>query len=74
MKKDSSFSISSIGIQTIMPKRGTAQPPQHPRRQPANDNGADDSTADDEASAEVEIAAQQAPPPPGMGQLLDKTV
>jgi hypothetical protein len=52
------MSVSTIGIQTIMPTTGTPQ--QKPPPPPANDN----------ASA----TARQAPPPPGMGKLVDKTV
>lgn len=62
MEKISFMSASSIGIQTIMPKTGTSQQP--PSQQPANDNDVDEATA----------AAKQAPPPPGMGKLIDKTV
>lgn len=54
------MSISSIGIQVIMPKTGTAQQQQ---QQPAQD-----------ASANDNAPPRQAPPPPGMGKLLDKTV
>lgn len=54
------MSDSSIGIQLIMPKTGTAQQQQPPREAEtqANDN----------------TPPRQAPPPPGMGKLLDKTV
>jgi hypothetical protein len=50
------MSITTIGIQTIMPTTGTPQQPP----QPANDD--------------APASAQQAPPPPGMGKLVDKTV
>jgi hypothetical protein len=53
------MSASSIGIQTIMPQTGTS--PQTPPPQPANDRDADD-------------VPKQAPPPPGMGKFVDKTV
>jgi hypothetical protein len=64
MRKNSSMSIGSIGIQTILPKTGTPQQPQ--QQLPANENDRD---ADDSA------AAQAAPPPPpaGMGTMIDKT-
>jgi len=55
------MSASSIGIQTIMPKTGTS-PKSSPTHQ-ANDRDAN--------IAPVE--AKQAPPPPGMGKLVDKT-
>lgn len=51
------MSITTIGIQTIMPTTGTPQQPPPP----AND--------DTHTSAQ-----QQAPLPPGMGKLVDKTV
>jgi hypothetical protein len=55
------MSVSSIGIQTILPKSGTPQQPPPPPQ--ANDNDADDSAAD-----------KQAPPPaPGLGQKIDRT-
>jgi hypothetical protein len=50
---------SSIGIQVIMPKTGTS-PKSTPQHQ-ANER---------EAAAPV---VRQAPPPPGMGKLVDKT-
>ena len=56
------MSVSSIGIQIIMPKTGTS--PQSAPQQQSNDRDADDASA----------AARQAPPPPGMGRLIDKTV
>ena len=55
------MSASSIGIQVIMPKTGTS--PQSAPQQQANERDADDAPA-----------AKQAPPPPGMGKLVDKTV
>jgi hypothetical protein len=59
------MSASSIGIQVIMPKTGTS--PQQ-TRPPENDR--------ERETAEVaaDAAAKQAPPPPGMGKLVDKTV
>lgn len=63
------MSVSSIGIQTIMPKTGTSpnqtQPPQAPSER-ASDSG--------DAALAADAAAKQAPPPPGMGKLVDKTV
>lgn len=50
----------SIGIQVIMPKTGTSSQ-QQPQQQ-ANAREADD------------VSPRQAPPPPGMGKLVDKTV
>ena len=55
------MSVSSIGIQVIMPKTGTS--PQSAPQQQSNDRDADNAPA----------AAKQAPPPPGMGKLVDKT-
>jgi hypothetical protein len=52
------MSVSSIGIQTIMPKTGTSAQQTPP--QPANDNVAED-------------APKPAPPPDGMGKFVDKT-
>lgn len=63
------MSISSIGIQTILPKTGTSQAPQ--QQPPANDN---DSDTEDAAIDAADADAHQAPPPPGMGQLVDKTI
>jgi hypothetical protein len=53
------MSASSIGIQVIMPKTGTS-PQQNPTEQ-ANAREADSAPP------------KQAPPPPGMGKLVDKT-
>ena len=55
------MSVGSIGIQVIMPK--TATSPQQSPQQQVNDR--------DAVAAAV---AKQAPPPPGMGKLVDKTV
>lgn len=63
------MSISSIGIQSILPKTGTSQSPQ--QQAPANDNEADDMAAE---AAIADAVAHQAPPPPGMGKLIDKSV
>jgi hypothetical protein len=54
------MNASSIGIQVIMPKTGTS--PQQTPQQQANAREADDAPA-----------RKQAPPPPGMGKLVDKT-
>ena len=54
------MSVSSIGIQVILPKTGTS--PEQTPPQPANTREADDAPP------------RQAPPPPGMGKLVDKTV
>ena len=51
---------SSIGIQVIMPKTGTS-PKSTPQHQ-AN-----------EREAASPTVVRQAPPPPGMGKLVDKT-
>ena len=60
MRRTSITSANSIGIQVIMPKTGTS-PEQSPSQQ-AN-------------AREAESAPpKQAPPPPGMGQYVDKTV
>ena len=63
------MSASTIGLQTIMPETATSPQPTPPP-QPAAENGA---PRDYEAMV-AEAVARQAPPPPGMGQLLDKTV
>jgi hypothetical protein len=55
------MSAIRIGIQVIMPKTGTSQ--QQTPQQQATDRDVDTSAA-----------ARQAPPPPGMGKLVDKTV
>jgi len=62
------MSVSSIGIQTILPKTGTSQSPHSPLEPPANDN-AGGNEADEAAVA----AAESAAPPPGMGKFIDKT-
>jgi hypothetical protein len=55
------MSITSIGIQVIMPKTGTSQQQTPP--QPANDNLADNAAQN-----------KPAPPPPGLGRHVDRTV
>jgi hypothetical protein len=54
------MNASSIGIQVIMPKTGTS--PQQSPPQQANARDADNAPP------------KQAPPPPGMGKFVDKTV
>ena len=54
------MTVSSIGIQVIMPKTGTS--PQSAPQQQSNDRDADNAQA----------ATNRAPPPPGMGKLVDK--
>jgi hypothetical protein len=54
------MACSSIGIQVIMPKTGTS--PKASPQQQAN-----------EREAANQPAARQAPPPPGMGKIVDKT-
>lgn len=54
------MAVSDIGIQLIMPKTGTS--PKSTPQQQANDR--------EDAAPPV---VRQAPPPPGMGKLVDKT-
>ncbi len=56
------MSAVSIGIQTIMPKTGTSS--RTAPQQQANDRDAE----------QRPVEALQAPPPSGMGKLVDKTV
>lgn len=56
------MNVSSIGIQTIMPKTGTSQQQSPSAPQQSN------------ARAAEEVAPVKAPPPPGMGKYVDKTV
>jgi hypothetical protein len=59
------MSDGSIGIQMIMPKTGTSPKTSPP---PATrDHDSDNSTLT------VSAVVRQAPPPPGMGKLVDKT-
>ena len=60
------MSVTRIGIQVIMPQTGTS-PKQTPPLQP-------DTLRDSGNDALASNAAKQAPPPPGMGKLVDKTV
>lgn len=59
------MSDSSIGIQMIMPKTGTS-----PRSSPPPAAKGHDS---DSTKLTVSAVERQAPPPPGMGKLVDKT-
>jgi hypothetical protein len=54
------MAVSDIGIQVIMPKTGTS--PRSTPQQQANER--------EDAARPV---VRQAPPPPGMGKLVDKT-
>jgi hypothetical protein len=54
------MALSDIGIQVIMPKTGTS--PKSSLQQQANDREATNPPV-----------VRQAPPPPGMGKLVDKT-
>jgi hypothetical protein len=54
------MAVSDIGIQVIMPQTGTS--PKSTPQQQAN-----------EREAASPPAVRQAPPPPGMGKLVDKT-
>jgi len=55
----------NIGIQTIMPQTGTS-PRETPPLQPANDSDSDKAAPANDAQPTL------APPPPGMGQYVDK--
>jgi hypothetical protein len=63
------MSAITIGIQVIMPKTGTSPeqtpPPQSPSKRTSDS---------DNAALVADAVAKQAPPPPGMGKLVDKTV
>jgi hypothetical protein len=63
------MTITSIGIQSISGRTGTAQQPVP--QPPANDN---DDHAIDTVAADDTAAAKQTPPPPGMGKYVDRTV
>ena len=58
------MSDSSIGIQMITPKSATSpkSPPPSPQQRDH-----------DNAAFTTEAVTRQAPPPPGMGKLVDKT-
>jgi hypothetical protein len=60
------MSATTIGIQVIMPKTGTS--PKQTPPPPANDRDSGN------AAFPADAVAKQAPPPPGMGKLVDKTV
>jgi hypothetical protein len=62
------MSVITIGIQTIMPK--TATTPQDSPPQPESASA----RYTDNAALVADAVAKQAPPLPGTGQLLDKTV
>jgi hypothetical protein len=59
------MNVIRIGIQVVMPQTGTS-PKQPPPQADAQHKSASVALAAD--------APKQAPPPPGMGKLLDKTV
>jgi hypothetical protein len=59
------MSATTIGIQVIMPKTGTSPKETPP---PTNDREYDN------AALVADAVAKQAPPPPCMGKLVDKTV
>jgi len=59
MRRSSAVRANSIGIQVIMPKTGT---------------GSEQSQRQADAREDDDAPAEQAPPPPGMGKLVDKTV
>jgi hypothetical protein len=61
------MSVTTIGIQVIMPKTGTG-PQGTPPPQPESNRDSDHESMIEEA------VARQAPPPHGMGKLVDKTV
>ena len=58
------MSISSIGVQTILPQTGTGWQPPNPTPDRANDNGTDDASRQ----------PSQAPRTPETGHIVDKTV
>jgi hypothetical protein len=60
------MSVITIGIQTIMPK--TATTPQDSLPEPES------ARYSDNATLVADAVAKQAPPSPGTGQLVDKTV
>jgi len=60
------MSVITIGIQTIMPK--TATTPQDSPPEPES------ARYSDNAALVADAVAKQASPPPGTGQLVDKTV
>jgi hypothetical protein len=60
MRKTSSIGAAAVGIHAVMPKAATA--PRRSRVQRADER--DDNPPDE---------SEQAPPPPGMGKLVDRT-
>jgi len=62
------MSVITIGIQTIMPKTATSPQDSPPEPESAS------ARYSDNAALVADAAAKQAPPPPGMGKLVDKTV
>jgi hypothetical protein len=58
------FSISSIGVQRILPTTGASR--RLAKRQPENDRDRDDAPTEPDASP--------SPLPPGTGKLVDKAV
>jgi hypothetical protein len=63
------MAITSIGIQSISGRTGTAQQPVP--QPPANDN---DHAGETGVIADDAADAKQTPPPPGMGKYVDRTV
>jgi hypothetical protein len=63
------MSTSRIGIQVIMPKTGKS-----PKQTPPPQSPSEHISESDDAAVVADAVATQAPPPPGMGKLLDKTV
>jgi hypothetical protein len=61
------MTITSIGIQSISGRTGTAQ-------QPVPQPAANDNDHADETLSANDAAAKQTPPPPGMGKYIDRTV
>jgi hypothetical protein len=61
------MSDSSIGIQMIMPKKKTGTSPRSSPPPAAKDHDSDST------KLTVSAVERQAPPPPGMGKLVDKT-
>ncbi len=60
------MSVITIGIQTIMPKTATTPQDSPPEPESAH--------SPDNAALIADAVAKQAPPPPSMGKLVDKTV
>ena len=60
MRKTSTIGAAAVGIHAVMPKAATA--PRRSRVQRADER--DDNPPDE---------SEQAPPPPGMGKLVDRT-